>query len=121
MRKVLLMSGFLTLVGITAMAHARDSSPIIEVVTATLKPEVSPKQFSVIDKQVEVQHVAKQPGFLSRESASTQDGQWVVIVHWRSVQDADASMKLFKQAPAAQAWMFSIDQSSMSMKRYTAP
>jgi heme-degrading monooxygenase HmoA len=121
MRKTLFFSAFMALASIAAAAQAGEASPVIEVVTAKLKPGVSPKEFSAIDKQVEVQHVSKQPGFLSRESASGQDGQWVVIVHWKSTHDADASMKSFEQAPAAKAWMSSIDPSSMSMKRYMAP
>ncbi|WP_330211958.1 antibiotic biosynthesis monooxygenase family protein [Pseudomonas sp. Z18(2022)] len=91
---------------------------VVEVVTFKLKPGVTPDQFKVIDKKVEVTHVSKQPGFKSRESAWSDAGEWLVIVHWRSVQDANASMASFKKAPAAATFMQDIESSTMQMKRY---
>lgn len=102
-------------------AFAADNHPVIEVVTLKIKPGISYKEFKKIDKAVEDQHVSKQPGFISRESAAGQNQEWVVIVHWRSVEDADASMKSFTAAPAAGKFMQSIDSSSMKMTRYQAP
>jgi hypothetical protein len=82
---------------------------------------VSYADFAPIDKAVETQHVSKQPGFISRESAAGENGEWLVIVHWRSTKDADASMASFASAPAAQAFMAKIDASSLAMKRYSQP
>jgi hypothetical protein len=31
-------------------------------------------------------------GFISRKSAAGDNGEWLVVVHWRSVADAEASM-----------------------------
>ncbi|MFW5331974.1 antibiotic biosynthesis monooxygenase family protein [Hydrogenophaga sp. ZJX-1] len=91
---------------------------VIEVVTFQLKPGVSVAEFAPIDLVVERDHVAKQPGFVSRESAHGAQGEWLVIVHWQSAQDADASMATFEQAPAAASFMSKIDASTMRMKRY---
>lgn len=94
------------------------SAKVVEVVTFKLKPGVASAEFRTIDKEVEQQHVSKQPGFVSRESAAGEGGEWLVIVHWRSRKDADASMASFERAPAAAAFMSKIDASTMSMKRY---
>lgn len=67
---------------------------------------------------MEREHVAKQPGFVSRESAHGADGEWLAIVHWRSTKDADASMASFEKAPAAAPFMSKIGASTMSMKRF---
>jgi heme-degrading monooxygenase HmoA len=91
---------------------------IIEVVTFKLKAGVSAAEFAPIDKAVGRDHVAKQPGFVSRESAHGADGEWLVIVHWRSTKDADASMASFEKAPAAAPFMAKIEVSTMSMKRF---
>jgi heme-degrading monooxygenase HmoA len=99
-------------------ALAGQGGKVIEIVTFKLKSEVSPAEFAPIDKAVGREHVAKQPGFISRESAHGADGTWLVIVHWRSVKDADASMASFEKAPAAAAFMAKIETSTMSMKRY---
>lgn len=91
---------------------------VIEVVTFNLKSGVAAAEFAPIDKAVEREHVAKQPGFVSRESAQGADGEWLVIVHWRSAKDADASMASFEKAPAAALFMSKIEASTMRMKRY---
>ena len=92
---------------------------VIEVVTFKLKQGVTADEFRPLDKAVELQHVAKQPGFISRESAAGDDGEWLVIVHWRSVKDAEASMASFSSAPATKQFMSKIDANTMAMKRYT--
>ena len=97
------------------------SKPIIEVVTLKIKPGISYAQFQKIDKAVEVQHVSRQSGFISRESAAGKEGSWLVIVHWKTVADAEASMKSFSAAPAAKTFMDSIEPASMTMTRYQKP
>ena len=99
-------------------ALAGQAGNVIEIVTFQLKPGVSPAEFAPVDKAVGRDHVARQPGFISRESAHGADGAWLVIVHWRSVKDADASMASFEKAPAAAPFMAKIVTSTMSMKRY---
>ena len=91
------------------------------MVTLTLKSGVSYAEFSPVDKAVGREHVARQAGFISRESAAGENGKWLVIVHWRSVADADASMASFSSAPAAQKFVSLIDPATMVMKRYHAP
>lgn len=94
-------------------------SLVIEIVTLTLKEGVSYSDFAPIDSAIETEHVSQQPGFISREVAAGEDGEWLVIVHWESSQDADASMSTFMEAPAATEFMNSIDASTMVMKRYS--
>lgn len=101
-----------------AGAAGRIDGSVIEVVTFNLKPGVTAEEFAPIDKRVETQHVSKQPGFISRESAAGSNGERVAIVHWRSIKDAEASMASFEKAPAAAEFMTKIDAATMSMKRY---
>ena len=99
-------------------SSAADPDVVIEVVTFQLKPGVTLAEFRPLDRAVESQHVARQPGFISRESAADEDGRWLVIVHWRSMEDAEASMATFSSAPATERFMSSIDVGSMVMTRY---
>ena len=94
-------------------------SPVIEVVTLKLKPGVTAAQFAPLDDRVQSTYMVERPGFLSRESAPGSKNDWVVIVHWRSIADADASMKSFSTAPATAAWMSMIVPNSMVMTRYS--
>lgn len=91
---------------------------VIEVVTFDLKQGVTAKEFAPLDKAVGKDHVAKQPGFISRESASGENGSWLVVVRWKSVKDADASMTSFTSAPAAQPFMDKLQADTMKMVRY---
>jgi len=109
--------------GFVAHAGAQTAitaKPVIEVVTLTLKSGVSHAEFAPVDQAVASEHVSRQPGFVSRESAAGANGEWLVIVHWRSVADADASMASFSSAPAARKFMSLIDPATMVMKRYQA-
>lgn len=122
MRLLKVMLGALAISQAMIVPQASAAKPVkpavIEVVTFKLKPGVTAAEFKPVDREVETQHVAKQPGFISRESAAGENGEWLVIVHWKSVQDAEASMASFTNAPAAAAFMSKIDASTMSMKRY---
>jgi hypothetical protein len=71
---------------------------------------------SLVDRAVAV-HVAKQGGFVSRESAAGEGGEWLVIIHRRSVENAEASMATFAKAPVAASFMSKIDAATM-IKRY---
>lgn len=97
---------------------AAPSGQVIEVVTFKLRGGVTAAEFRLVDHEVEAQHVSRQSGFVSRESAAGESGEWLVIVHWLSAADADASMASFEKAPAAAQFMSSIDTSTMLMRRY---
>lgn len=97
------------------LSHAE----IIEVVTFKLNPGVSYEEFAPLDKAVQTEYISKRSGFLSREAAKGTDGEWLVIVHWKTEQDADASMNSFMTAPAASEFVSHLQADTMSMKRYT--
>jgi hypothetical protein len=92
---------------------------IIEIVTFKLKEGVTPGEFEPIDKAMQHQYVAKQPGFVARESAHGENGEWLAIVHWETAKDAEASMTTFVTAPAAQPFMSKVQAETMGMTRYT--
>lgn len=116
--KFLLSSVLSATFAVQPVMAAGQSGSVIEIVTFKLKAGAAAADFAPIDQAVEREHVSRQPGFVSRESAHGADGEWLVIVHWRSAKDADASMATFETAPAAAAFMSKIEASTMSMKRY---
>ena len=122
MKRTTLLLTVLLLGTLAAAPAARAEEPtsdvIIEIATVTLLDGVTYGEFTPIDTAVRTEHVAKQPGFLAREAAAGENGEWLVIVWWRSIEDAEASMASFATAPAAKAFMEKIDPSTLSMKRY---
>jgi heme-degrading monooxygenase HmoA len=103
------------------LAAAPGDAAVIEIATFQLKQGVTPAEFAVVDKAMEREYIAKQPGFVSRESAAGPDNEWLVIVHWKSLKDADASMASFEKAAPTAAFMAKLDAATMSMKRYQKP
>ena len=99
-------------------SQAKESAPVIEVVTLKLESDVTVAQFETVDQDIQSTYMEKRPGFLSRESAPGKDNTWLVVVHWRSVSDADASMKSFSTASGTAKWMSMIVPNSMVMTRY---
>lgn len=79
---------------------------------------MSVAEFYKIEHDIEIQHISKQKGFISRKSAVGDNHDWLVIVHWDSVKDAEVSMSSFIDEPAAKKFTNSIDASSMKMSRY---
>lgn len=76
--KFLLSSYLLATFAVQPAWAAGQSGSVIEIVTFKLKTGVAVAEFAPIDKAVEREHFAQQPGFVSRESAHGTDGEWLV-------------------------------------------
>ena len=50
------------------------TGPVFEVVTLTIRDGVSVEEFAALDQAVEREHVALQPGFVSRQSEAGHNG-----------------------------------------------
>jgi len=92
---------------------------IIEIVRFKLAAGVDEQTFLRENEQVEREYIPKQPGFISREAARGDDGEWLVVVHWQTEQDADASMNKFMGDPNSQGFVTALDSSTLNMKRYS--
>ena len=118
---ILAMSAAALCVACAAPASTPESNiepTVIEIATFQLADGVSPAQFAPLDAAVERNHVSKQPGFVSRETGYTDQGEWLVVVHWENIEAAEGSMASFANAPAAADFMANLDAATMSMTRY---
>lgn len=91
----------------------------IEVVQFKLKDGVAREDFVTQNKYVENNLVSKMPGFISRETAITEDGQVAVLLHWESPDAAQNSMNKFVDAPESQDFEKLINMDTFTMTRYT--
>lgn len=90
----------------------------VEVIHFRPKADADEQEFLREDKRVGQEYTPKQPGFISRESAKNDNGDWVVIVHWDDAQSAEASMDLFPKDPSATRFIELMDSDTFSMIRY---
>ena len=91
----------------------------IEIVTMRLKDGVDQDEFVRLNKDVENNFVAVQPGFVDRETGINDDGEVVVVLHWESPEAAQGSMDKFPTAPETQEFTQILDMDTFKMTRYS--
>jgi len=95
------------------------NSYVIEITTFKYNVDVDSNRFWESDKEIETNYTSKQPGFISRESAfSENDNEIVVVARWETQANAEASMKKFMTDTSVQDYVQMIDGKSMKMTRY---
>jgi hypothetical protein len=90
----------------------------VETVRFKLVPGTDPEAFGKLDEKVENEYMAERPGFVSREVTLSEDGEYLVIVHWASPEEADATMSGFFGAAETQEFLAAIDKSTVVSGRY---
>jgi hypothetical protein len=90
----------------------------VETIRFKLLDGVAEADFRVHNQKVENEYMALQPGFVSRQSALSEDGEWLVVVHWASVEDADATIGAFYGAPQTQDFLAAVDKTTVQSGRY---
>lgn len=92
---------------------------IVEVTTFSLKTTANKQIFNNLDSKVEDDFTSKQPGFIKRESGVDENDVYTVIVYWKTMADAEASMNKFMGDASVADYASMIEGSSMKMNRYT--
>jgi hypothetical protein len=90
----------------------------VEVIHFRPKPDADLEEFIREDERVGREYTPPQPGFISRESARNDNGDWTVIVHWDDAESAEKSMELFPNHPTAKRFIELMDPDTFSMIRY---
>ena len=91
---------------------------IVEVTTFSIKSDVNSLDFSKRDAQIDADFTSKQTGYIKRQSGVDDKGNYVVIVYWENMQDADASMNKFMSDASVADYAQMIDGPTMKMSRY---
>ena len=90
----------------------------IETIRFKLREGVRESDFVTFNREVQTEYMELQPGFISRESSLSDDGEWLVVVHWASDEDATATINAFYGAPQAQAFLGAVDVDTVVSARY---
>lgn len=91
---------------------------IMEVTTFSIHDTIDVTSFKEMDAKIENIFTSKQPGFIQRQSGVDEKGNYLVVVFWKSLNDADASMKKFMTESSVANYAAMINPSSMKMSRY---
>ncbi len=94
-------------------------SIVVEVTLFDLNAGVDGDVFKARDLEIEQEFASQQPGFLKRLSGVDANGQYVVMVFWETLADADASIAAFGVDPTVADYFAMIDAATFSAERYT--
>ena len=91
----------------------------VELVRLRPAVGVSEEQFLGVSDRFEEDYMRKRKGFKRRTLLRGEEGEWVVLVDWESINDAQASMDAFPNDPAAAPFNAVLDPASFEMKRFS--
>lgn len=91
---------------------------VLEVTTFRIKTTANTSIFSKLDSEVETKFTSKQPGYIKRQSAVNEQGEYLVLVYWNTSEDAEASMNKFMHDESVMQYASMIDGATMKMARY---
>ncbi|UCI27559.1 antibiotic biosynthesis monooxygenase family protein [Mesorhizobium sp. B2-8-5] len=86
-------------------------SETLEIVTFRLKPGTEAGFVGVM-----TDWLARQPGFLSRQLGRCEDGSWVDVVRWQSLEQAQAAADRIMAEIGASEAVQAIDPASVDMR-----
>ncbi|RKR13012.1 putative SnoaL-like aldol condensation-catalyzing enzyme [Maribacter vaceletii] len=108
-----------TLILSSCTSEAKNIETVLEVTTFNLKTTANALEFNKIDAVIENNYTSKQPGFIRRQSGVNEQGKYVVLVYWKSLADAKASMNKFMSDSSVTNYASMIEGESMKMSRFT--
>ena len=89
-----------------------------EVIQVQLNEGVTATEFLAANKVIEESYVSQQKGFISRETAISAENKVMIVVHWETDADIDASQAGFGEAQGVGAFFGTMNQETMKVSRY---
>jgi heme-degrading monooxygenase HmoA len=86
----------------------------VETIRFRLREGVDDSDFLRRNLEVETTYMAQRRGFTSRQTCRSADGEYLVIVHWATREDAEATVGAFFGAPETQDFLAAVDVSSVT-------
>lgn len=85
-----------------------------EIVIYRLTADVNRDQFMDVSARA-TEWLRHRPGYLGRELLEDDNGQWVDLVRWTTIEDALSAASAFMEVPEAAAFMDAVEPESISM------
>jgi hypothetical protein len=91
---------------------------VIELTRFRLREGVDEAEFRAADARYQTEFAYRQPGLLRRTTASSGEGEWVVIDLWRASGDADGCRRRAADDPVARVHSDMVDPESVQVAMY---
>jgi hypothetical protein len=90
----------------------------LEIVTFRIKGGIKVPDFLKASAEMEERFARKQAGFLSRTFARGEGNDWVDVIRWKTMADAEAASKAAMQSLACAPMFGMIDEPSVKMMHF---
>ena len=91
---------------------------VVEVVLVRARPGVTDEQILEASDALQ-QELARFQGYISRRVLKSEDGQWLDIVDWTSLDDALRAAEAIMQRPIADEYLSLVETESLRMLHLT--
>ncbi len=91
---------------------------MIEVATFRLREGVTAEEYHSVDKRLQTDFFYQQPGLVRRTTACANDGSWITIIFWESVELSQLAVTKAVGRVEFSAALAMIDVSTMQTSRY---
>jgi hypothetical protein len=91
---------------------------VIELTRFRLREGVDEGDFREADARYQMEFAYRQPGLVRRTTASSGEGEWLVIDLWRTSSDADACRRRAVDDPVARVHAAMVDPASVEAATY---
>lgn len=92
---------------------------IIETTAFRLRDGVDQASFVAADAAVQTGYAYSQPGLVRRTTARADDGNWIVVTLWESLDAAEASSATQAGDPSVEAFDAHVDATTLRSKRFS--
>ncbi|MDO6473282.1 nuclear transport factor 2 family protein [Maribacter sp. 1_MG-2023] len=110
---------FFSIAAASCNSAPQQENHVLEVTSFNIKTTASELEFNKLDTEIEESFTSKQPGYIRRQSGVDDQGRYVVLVYWKSLADAKASMDKFMADASVATYANMIEGSTMKMSRFT--
>ena len=90
----------------------------LEIVTFKIKDGVKVPDFLKASAELEEGFAKKQEGFIDRTFARSEGNDWVDVIRWKTMADAEAASKAAMQSPVCAPMFGMIDEPSVRMMHF---
>lgn len=90
----------------------------LEIVTYKIKDGVTIPDFLTASAEMEERFAKKQEGFLSRTFARGEGNDWVDVIRWKTMADAEAASKAAMESAVCAPMFGMIDEASTKMMHF---
>ena len=88
---------------------------ITEVINFTIVPGITDEDFIQRVQKLEEKFHKTLHGYIDSELAKGKDGQWVMLMHWKSLEEVKQASKLMMQTPSTEDFRKALDPKSVKI------